>query len=105
LKTRRRNASALLFVTEILENIMKKHTKIYFQAMGISPVEFLGCEVCGRRAVDIHHIEPRGMGGSKTRDVIENLMALCRECHHEADFGVELSKDFLKAVHLKKIPQ
>jgi hypothetical protein len=104
LKTRRRNASVLLFVTEILENIMKKHTKIYFQAMGISPVEFVGCEVCGRRAVDIHHIEPRGMGGSKTRDVIENLMALCRECHHEADFGVELSKDFLKAVHLKKIP-
>jgi 5-methylcytosine-specific restriction endonuclease McrA len=55
--------------------------------------------------VDIHHIEPRGMGGSKTLDVIENLMALCRECHHEADFGVELSKDFLKAVHLKKMPQ
>ena len=84
---------------------MKNHTKIYFKAMGINPVEFVSCEVCGRRAVDIHHIEPRGMGGSKTLDVIENLMALCRECHHEADFGVELSKDFLKAVHLKKIPQ
>ena len=84
---------------------MKKHTKIYFQAMGISPVEFVGCEVCGRRAVSIHHIRPRGMGGSKTRDVIENLMALCHECHYEADFGVELSEDFLTAVHLKKIPQ
>jgi 5-methylcytosine-specific restriction endonuclease McrA len=82
---------------------MKKHTKIYFQAMGISPVEFLGCEVCNRRAVSIHHIRPRGMGGSKTRDVIENLMALCHECHYEADFGVELSQDFLTAVHLKKL--
>ena len=82
---------------------MKKHTKVYLKAMGLSPVEFICCEVCGRRAVDIHHIEPRGMGGSKLLDTPENLMALCRECHHEADFGVELSKDFLKAVHLKKL--
>jgi 5-methylcytosine-specific restriction endonuclease McrA len=43
------------------------------------------------------------MGGSKLMDTPENLMALCRECHHEADFGVELSKDFLQAVHLKKL--
>lgn len=71
--------------------------------MGLSPVEFISCEVCGRRAVDIHHIESRGMGGSKLLDTPENLMALCRECHHEADFGVELSRDFLKAVHLKKL--
>jgi hypothetical protein len=82
-----------------LGNAMKKHTKIYFQAMGISPVEFVPCEVCGSRAVDIHHIEPRGMGGSKSRDVIENLMALCRPCHHEADFGTKLTKDHLNEIH------
>jgi 5-methylcytosine-specific restriction endonuclease McrA len=71
--------------------------------MGYTDTDFICCEVCNRRAVDIHHIETRGMGGSKLMDTPENLMALCRECHHEADFGVELSKDFLKAVHLKKL--
>jgi hypothetical protein len=43
------------------------------------------------------------MGGSKTRDVIENLMALCHSCHHEADFGTSLSQDFLSNLHLQKM--
>jgi len=60
---------------------MKKHTKVYVDHFGWS--DFYPCEVCGARAVDIHHIHPRGMGGSKTKDVIENLMALCRSCHIE----------------------
>jgi hypothetical protein len=70
--------------------------------MGISPVEFLGCEVCGRRAVDIHHIEPRGMGGSKTRDVIENLMALFRICHD--NMGDKKSyREYLEEKHEQKM--
>lgn len=60
---------------------MQKHTKIYLKHFGYDVTDFIGCEVCGCRAVDIHHIEPRGMGGSKKADTIENLMALCRECH------------------------
>jgi len=32
-------------------------------------------------AVDVHHLIPRGLGGSKTKDYIENLMGLCRKCH------------------------
>lgn len=43
--------------------------------------DFIGCEVCGARAVDIHHIYRRGMGGTKKSDQIENLIALCRSCH------------------------
>ena len=82
---------------------MKPYTKLYLKHFGYGQEDFIPCEICGARAVDIHHIEPRGMGGSKLMDTPENLMALCRECHHEADFGVELSKDFLKAVHLKKL--
>jgi thymidine kinase len=39
------------------------------------------------------------MGGSKIADTIENLMALCRTCHHEADFGTKLKKDYLYEVH------
>ena len=60
---------------------MQKHTKIYLRHFKYDVSDFVPCEVCGCRAVDIHHIEPRGMGGSKKADTIDNLMALCRECH------------------------
>jgi len=62
---------------------MKKHVKEYISYFGYALDEFIGCEVCGGRAVDIHHIDCRGMGGSKSKDNIDNLMALCRCCHME----------------------
>ena len=75
---------------------MKKHTKIYVDHFGWS--DFYPCEVCGSRAVDIHHIRPRGMGGSNTKDTIENLMALCRACH--LDYGDKKQFiEFLKQKH------
>jgi 5-methylcytosine-specific restriction endonuclease McrA len=82
---------------------VKKHIKIYLDYFGYSIADFIPCEVCGKKSVDIHHIEPRGMGGSKVKDFIENLQALCRSCHHEADFGNKLSKNKLKKIHLKVI--
>lgn len=60
---------------------MKNHTKIYIKHFGYGLEDFIPCEVCGQRAVDIHHIDCRGMGGNKNVDTIENLMALCRYCH------------------------
>lgn len=60
---------------------MKNHTKVYFEEFGYDLTDFVPCEICGARAVDIHHIEARGMGGSKLKDNKENLMALCREDH------------------------
>ena len=78
---------------------MKNHTKVYLKAFGYTTTDFIACEVCGAQAQDIHHIESRGMGGSKMRDNIENLMALCRTCHHEADFGTNLKKEYLYEVH------
>ena len=64
----------------------------------------IGCEICDRNAVDIHHIECRGMGGTG-RDSIENLMALCRECHLEygdkkqyKDFLIERHNHHIKAI-------
>jgi len=83
---------------------MKKHVKIYHEYFGYYPGEHIPCEVCNNKAVDIHHISPRGMGGSKTKDYIENLQALCRSCHNKADFGSDeekLTKEYLKEVHLK----
>ena len=60
---------------------MKPHTKIYLTYFGYDTTDFIPCEVCGSKAVDIHHIQPRQMGGTTKKDVIENLQALCRPCH------------------------
>ena len=77
---------------------MKKHTKIYLDYFGYDINDFICCEVCGGRAVDIHHIEARSMGGSKTKDTIENLMAVCRPCH--IFYGDKKQyKDKLKEIH------
>ena len=77
---------------------MKNHTKVYLKAFGYDTNSWIACEVCGGTAVDIHHIESRGMGGSKLADTIENLMALCRPCH--VTYGdIKEWKERLKATH------
>ena len=81
---------------------MKKHTKIYLDYFGYDTSDFIPCEICGAKAVDIHHIEPRSMGGSKTKDVIENLQALCRSCHIKYE-GNKKDKEMLKLVHKVKM--
>lgn len=60
---------------------MKKHVKIYMDHFGYGIDDFIPCEICGIKAVDIHHIDARGMGGSDEKDHIDNLMAVCRGCH------------------------
>lgn len=60
---------------------MKKHINLYLQSFSFDVSDFIPCEVCGTKAVDIHHIKARGMGGSNLKDTKENLMALCRNCH------------------------
>jgi 5-methylcytosine-specific restriction endonuclease McrA len=81
---------------------MKAHTKIYFNYFGYDATDFISCEICGKMANDIHHIHARGMGGSKQADNIENLMALCRNCH--IDYGDKKQYiEFLNEIHNKKI--
>jgi hypothetical protein len=77
---------------------VKNHTKVYLKGMGYSTTDFIPCEVCQGQAVDIHHIESRGMGGSKIADTIENLMALCRNCH-VAYGDIKEFKERLQATH------
>ena len=77
---------------------MKNHTKVYLKGMGYDTTDFIPCEVCQATAVDIHHLNARGMGGSKQADTIENLMALCRACH--VQFGdLKQHKEMLQARH------
>lgn len=86
----------------------KKHIEIYLKGMGIRKLErfedmYIECEACPyNKAVDVHHIEPRGRGGSKGKDTIENLMGLCRECHLRAE-NKGFTKDYLKEIHLQNI--
>ena len=81
---------------------MQKHTKIYMDYFGYGEDDFIPCEIpgCGVRANDTNHIKCRGMGGSKTKDYIENLMALCRK-HHDEYGDKKQYLEFLQNTHLK----
>ncbi len=77
---------------------MKPHVKLYLYKMGYDVNSFIPCECCGRKAVDIHHIESRGMGGTKKPDEISNLMAVCRTCH-EIYGDKKQHMEYLRARH------
>jgi hypothetical protein len=81
---------------------MRNHTKVYLKYFGYSGEDFIPCEVCGKKAVDIHHIEARGMGGTNKADAIENLMGLCRE-HHLQYGDKKQYMEFLKDLHKQKL--
>jgi len=78
---------------------MKSYTKLYMDYFGYHLSDWMPCEICGGTAVDLHHIERRGLGGSKTKDTIENLMALCRG-HHIQYGDKKQHKEMFKEVHL-----
>jgi ribosome-binding protein aMBF1 (putative translation factor) len=79
---------------------MRKHTKVYIDFFGYGMDSWMPCEICGGTAVDVHHIEARGMGGSKEADSIDNLMGVCRSCHIE--YGDKKAhKSMLVEVHNK----
>ena len=76
---------------------MQKHTKIYMSYFGYTIADVILCEKCSRVAQDIHHVNGRGKG----KDVIENLMALCRECHNLAHSSI--SKKEMQEIHNRKL--
>lgn len=77
---------------------MQKHTKIYLKHFGYDESSWIKCEICPDTATDIHHIDARGMGGSREKDKIENLMALCRSCHNKYGDIKDL-KPYLHKIH------
>jgi 5-methylcytosine-specific restriction endonuclease McrA len=58
--------------------------------------DFVPCEVEGRRCVDVHHLIFKSQGG---KDIIENLIGLCRDCHNEAHKNT-LFNESLKTIHM-----
>ena len=76
---------------------MKSYTKAYMKAFGYDVSDFIPCEGCQSKAVDIHHLVPRSRDKSKLNKV-SNLVALCRECHHKAETNVKFNEG-LKIIH------
>jgi len=81
---------------------MKKHTKLYLDYFGYGIEDFIPCESCGAKAVDIHHIEARGKGCDKYADNINSLMALCRQCHLVMG-DTKTHMEYLKSKHKDKV--
>ena len=79
---------------------MKNHTKVYMKYFGYDESDFIPSEISGLPAVDINHINCRGMGGSKEKDNIENLIAVTREEHEEYGDKKEFI-EFLQDIHNK----
>lgn len=81
---------------------MQAHTRIYIQALGLDPLDPIYSELSpGIVANDVHHIDARGMGGTKdpTKNSIFNLMALTSDEHTE--YGdKQHHKEFLKTKHM-----
>jgi 5-methylcytosine-specific restriction endonuclease McrA len=62
---------------------MKIHIKNYIAAYGVPTA----CEWCGRNnPADIHHIIFKSQGGGNE---VDNLIALCRDCHDRSHFKKE----------------
>ena len=65
------------------------------------------CELCGAaRATDVHHRQPRGMGGARGQraarvNALSNALALCRVCHDtvERDRPAAMSHGWLVPRH------
>lgn len=83
---------------------MKKHVRIYLDFFGYGVDDFIPCEVqgCTNRAVDVHHIDRRGMGGSKKKDYIENLAGLCRTHHDMAEADPYFNHE-VKRMHMLRV--
>lgn len=53
------------------------------------------CQLCGKdENLNTHHIQPLGMGGSEERDVAENMLTLCTECHGKVHVGILHIEEF-----------
>ena len=79
---------------------MKPYVKLYLDSFGYGISDFIPSEISGYRAVDINHIDCKGMGGSKDKDYIENLIALTR-IEHEMFGDKKEYRNFIVDKHVE----
>lgn len=87
---------------------MKTHTKNYMNFFDFTIADFIPCEICGQRCVDIHHINARQMGGTGSKQTldehnkVENLMGMCRR-HHLKYGDKKQYLEYITEIHLNYI--
>jgi len=59
------------------------YKKLFKDLHGFVDDDFIPCAVTGERANDIHHIDARGMGGTKREESICNLIPVTRKVHDD----------------------
>ena len=71
------------------------------KAFGYCVGDYIPSELSGDLATQVHHISPKGMGGSKLKDIPENLIALTFKEHEQAHNirKPHLSQEYLKEKH------
>ena len=80
---------------------MQKHTKVYLNFFGYDKGDYIPCEMCDDKAVDIHHLERRTRN-KITNDYIENLAGLCRSCHIKAESDKSFNM-YVRIQHLENV--
>ena len=78
---------------------MKDYKKLFSRYWGISADDVPLCWGCNQAvAVDIHHIEPKRMGGVQQNRLnrIDNLFAVCWKCHTLAHKNKLVNEEFKK---------
>ena len=78
---------------------MVRYKQVYLDYYGVTSQDWIGCENCNKTSVDLHHLIFKSQGG---KDNIENLVALCRECHIFAH-NSKIFNNELKQKHLKNL--
>ena len=78
---------------------MQKYKKVYIDHYGYDVGDFIECENCSKPSVDIHHLKFKSQGG---KDIIENLTAVCRECHNKCHDSREFNEE-VKQKHLNNL--
>jgi len=77
----------------------RDYKQLYLDYFHLDKTDFIACENCGKPANDIHHLTFRSQGGT---DKIENLIAVCRDCHNKAHNSKEFNEK-LRKIHLSKL--
>lgn len=80
---------------------MQDYTRTYLDAFGIDETDFVPCEICAKKATEIHHILARSKYKHLLNDIM-NLQAICRTCHTE--YGDEVyTIPLLLKIHKKTL--
>jgi 5-methylcytosine-specific restriction endonuclease McrA len=79
---------------------MKKHVRIFYEYYNLACGDFIPCAICKSSHADIHHIDPKGMGGRAGKDTIDNLIPLCRQCHIDAHRSIISKEELLERMEI-----